>query len=239
MSIFTAINQQTANDFVRNGLVFYVDSNNATSYPGSGTSCFQVPNLGLTPRTGTLQNGVTFSSQNGGTFSLASANSRYITFSDTGLPAGQTARTLSVWLYNNNTNGNSIWYGTGAPNQGIGMQQLNSNGTVFRFYGYANDYDITVTSTQGNMWNRWTNMVGTFDGTNAGVYLNGEFMGSSNRSGWNTVLGGTLALGATVFSGSPGNYVNGFLPTAQIYNRVLSFAEIRQNYNFFKPRFLN
>jgi hypothetical protein len=64
-------------------------------------------------------------------------------------------------------------------------------------------------------------------------------MGSSNRSGWNTVLGGTLSLGATVFSGSPGNFINGFLPTAQIYNRVLSFAEIRQNYNFFKPRFLN
>ena len=237
MSVFTAINQQTANDFVRNGLVFYVDSNNSDSYPGSGTSCFQVPNLGLTARTGTLVNGVTFSSQNQGVFGFASASSRRITFSDAGLPSGTSARTLSVWVYNNNTNANPIWYGTGATNQGIGMQQLNANGTVFRFYGYANDYDITVTSTQGNMWNRWVNMVGTFDGTNAGVYLNGEFMGSSARA-WNTTLGGTLALGATTF-GSPSNFVNGFLPTAQIYNRVLTFAEIKQNYNFFKQRFLN
>ena len=238
MGLFTAINQQTANDFVRNGLVFYVDSNNQDSYPGSGTSCFQVPNLGLTPRTGTLINGVTFASQNGGTFSMASANSRYISFSDATLPTGTSARTLSVWMYNNNTNANSIWYGTAGTNQGIGMQQLNANGDTFRFYGYANDYDIVVTSTQGNMWNRWTNMVGTFDGSVAAVYLNGDYMGSSARA-WNTVLGGTLSLGATVFSGSPGNFLNGFLPVAQIYNRVLSFAEIKQNYNFFKPRFLN
>jgi hypothetical protein len=62
-------------------------------------------------------------------------------------------------------------------------------------------------------------------------------MGSSARA-WNTVLGGTLAIGCTTF-GSPSNFVNGVLPTAQIYNRVLSFAEIKQNYNFFKPRFLN
>lgn len=238
MALFTATNQQTANDFVRNGLVFYVDANQESSYPGSGTSCFQVGNLGLTPRTGTLINGVTFASQNGGTFGMASASSRYITFSDTGLPTGTSPRTLSVWMYNNNTNGNSIWYGTAATNRGIGMQQLNSNGTVFRFYGYANDYDITVTSTQGNMWNRWTNMVGTFDGSVAAVYLNGDYMGSSSRA-WNTLLGGTLSLGATVFSGSPGNFINGFLPTAQIYNRVLTFDEIKQNYNYFKPRYLN
>ena len=237
MSVFTAINQQTANDFVRNGLVFYIDANNAPSYPGSGGSCFQVTNLGLTARTGTLVSGITYSSQNQGTFALTSATQGRITFSDAGLPSGTSPRTLSAWVYNNNTNANPMWYGTGATNQGIGFQQLNTNGTVFRFYGYANDYDITVTSTQGNMWNRWVNMVGTFDGTTAAVYLNGEYMGSSNRN-WNTVLGGTLALGATTF-GSPGNFVNGFLPTAQIYNRVLTFAEIKQNYNFFKPRFLN
>ena len=238
MSIFTAINQQTANDFVRNGLVFYLDSNNSTSYPGSGTSCFQVSTPGITPRTGTLVNGVTLSSQNGGVFGMVAASSQRISFSDTGLPAGTSARTLSAWVYNNNTNANPIWYGTGATNQGIGFQQLNTNGTVFRFYGYANDYDITVTSTQGNMWNRWTNMVGTFDGSVAAVYLNGEYMGSSNRN-WNTVLGGTLSIGATTFGGGPSNFVGGFLPTAQIYNRVLTFAEIKQNYNFFKPRFLN
>lgn len=237
MSLFTPINQQTAGDFVRNGLVFYVDANNQSSYPGSGTTCFQVGNLGLTARNGTLVGGVTYSSQNYGTFGLAAASSQRITFSDTGLPTGTSARTLSVWMYNNGSGGNGIWYGTGATNQGIGMQQLNTNGTVFRFYGYANDYDITVTSTQGNMWNRWVNMVGTFNGSVAAVYLNGDYMGSSSRA-WNTVLGGTLALGATTF-GAGGNYVNGFLPVAQIYNRVLTFDEIKQNYNFFKHRYLN
>jgi len=237
MALFPAINQQTANDFVRNGLVFYLDSNNSDSYPGSGTSCFQVTNLGLTARTGTLVNSVTFSSENAGVFKLASASSQRITFSDAGLPSGTSPRTLSAWVYNNNTNANPMWYGTGAINQGIGFQQLNANGDTFRFYGYANDYDITVTSTQGNMWNRWVNMVGTFDGTTAAVYLNGEYMGSSARA-WNTVLGGTLAIGCTTF-GSPANFVNGVLPTAQIYNRVLTFDEIKQNYNFFKPRFLN
>ena len=106
--------------------------------------------------------------------------------------------------------------------------------SVTRFvYGYSNDYDATVT----NMWSRWVYMVATFDGTDAKIYLNGSYIGTSNRSGWNTVLGGYLTLGKTIF-GISGNWINGYLSVGQIYNRVLSDAEVLQNYNAQSYRFV-
>ena len=51
-------------DIVTNGLVLFLDANNTNSYPGSGTSWYDLSGNG---NTGTLTNGPTFSSVNGGT----------------------------------------------------------------------------------------------------------------------------------------------------------------------------
>ena len=139
---------------------------------------------------------------------------------------------MGIWCINNNTNACPIAYGSANTNQAFGFQQFNTNGVTFRFFGYANDYDVTVPA----MFNRWVYMVGTFDGTNAEVWVNGVSYGRSNRSTWNTVVGtNSLQLGRTFF---PGNYLNGSIPVAHIYNRVLTADEIMQNFNYYKPRYL-
>jgi hypothetical protein len=222
--------QNPASQLITDGLVFYADAGNLSSYAGSGSVVYGLNYVTSTPITGTLTGGYT--SLYGGTFVLSSSLQNGIVFSDSGMPAGTSARTLGGWVYNNGTGGNPLWYGTAATNQGIGIQQI-SSGNTFRFYGYANDYDEAVT----NMYNRWVYMVGTFDGTNAKIYLDGTLIGTSNRSGWNTVLGGYLTLGKTIFAGNPGNWVNGYLSVGQIYNRVLSDAEVLQNYNAQSSRF--
>jgi hypothetical protein len=218
---------------ITDGLVFYVDAGLPASYAGSGASTVNGLNYVTgTPRTGTLSGG--FTQLYGGAFTFsASAGIPGIPFTDSGMPSGSQSRTLGSWVYNNNTGGNPLWYGTAATDQGIGMQQIGTNGGTFRFYGYANDFDTAVT----NMWDRWVYMVGTFDGTNAKIYLNGTLIATSNRSGWNTTLSGTLTVGRSQFGGSGGNFVNGYLGQAQIYNRTLSDAEVLENYNRFSSRF--
>ena len=51
-------------NIVTNGLVLFLDANNTNSYPGSGTSWYDLSGNG---NTGTLTNGPTFSGENGGT----------------------------------------------------------------------------------------------------------------------------------------------------------------------------
>ena len=211
---------------ITDGLVFYVDSGLSESYAGSGSTVYGLNYVTSTPITGTLSGGYT--SLYGGTFVLSSSLQNGIEFSDSGMPSGSQSRTLGAWVYNNATGGNPLWYGTTSTNQGIGIQQIGTNGPTFRFYGYGNDFDTAVT----NMWDRWVYMVGTFDGTNARIYLNGSFIATSNRSGWNTVLS-TLTVGKLNNS----NWINGYQAQAQIYNRALSDAEVLENYNRFSSRF--
>lgn len=218
---------------ITDGLVFYVDAGLPPSYIGSGATVYGLNYVTGTPITGSIGAGG-YSSQNGGTFTFSSAsNPTGILFSDSGMPSGSQSRTLGAWVYNNATGGNPLWYGTAATNQGIGIQQIGTNGPTFRFYGYGNDFDTAVT----NMWNRWVYMVGTFDGTNAKIYLDGTLIATSNRSGWNTVLSGTLTVGRTTFGATNGNWINGYQGQAQIYNRTLSDAEVLENYNRFSSRF--
>ena len=158
--------QSPASQLITDGLVFYVDAGNLSSYAGSGSVVYGLNYVTSTPITGTLSGGYT--SLYGGTFVLSSSLQNGIVFSDSGMPAGTSARTLGGWVYNNAAGGNPLWYGTSNFNQGIGIQQIGTNGNTFRFYGYSNDYDATVT----NMWSRWVYMVATFDGTDAKIYLN-------------------------------------------------------------------
>ena len=223
--------QNPTPQLITDGLVFYVDAGNPSSYSGTGTTVYGLNYVTGTPKTGSLNGD--YKSLYGGTFVLSSSLQNSIVFTDSGMPAGTSPRTLGAWVYNNTAGGNPLWYGTNALNQGIGIQQIGTNGPTFRFYGYANDYDATVT----NMWSRWVYMVGTFDGTDAKIYLNGSYIGTSNRSGWNTVLGGNLTLGKTLFGATSGNWVNGYLSIGQVYNRVLSDAEVLQNYNAQSSRF--
>jgi len=62
-------------DIVENGLVLYLDAANRRSYPGSGTTWFDLSGNG---NNGTLTNGPTFDSANGGSISFDGVND-YVT----------------------------------------------------------------------------------------------------------------------------------------------------------------
>lgn len=80
------------------------------------------------------------------------------------------------------------------------------------------------------------NAVGTWDGTNQYVYINGKL--SIQRAYTLATLLATPAyqVGRWVYSVYP-RYFNGIIYNTKLYNRSLSANEILQNYNALKGRF--
>ena len=78
---------------VKNGLVFALDAGNTQSYPGSGTTW---TDLSGNNNTGTLTNGPTFSSDDGGYIDFDGTNDRVETSSDMFSPNANF--TFSVWI---------------------------------------------------------------------------------------------------------------------------------------------
>ena len=73
----------------------------------------------------------------------------------------------------------------------------------------------------------------TFDGSTKKAYIDGVQVGTQSVTGTLTNIFSGRKVGA--FGG--GYYANGDLPVYKVYNKVLTDAEVKQNYNAYKNRF--
>ena len=208
-------------NIVTNGLVFNIDASKSNSYAGVGNTIYDISGSG---KIGTLNNGPTFSGLNGGSIAFDGSND-YILFPTSGLPYGASARTISIWINPSSlSNGWAISYGNATATQSnfIGVYS-----GVINYGGYSNDV-----SGPAPVINTWYNIVGVYDGTIAYMYINGYLYTSLART-WNTVQA-SFQIGRQT---NGGEYFNGKVAEAQIYNRVLSAQEISQNFNALRSRF--
>ena len=81
--------------------------------------------------------------------------------------------------------------------------------------------------------NTWYHMVGTSSGSNHTLYLNGVNVGTASNS--STFRSSTDPYKVGSFDG--GFHHPGDVSNCRIYNRGLSEAEVKQNYNALKGRF--
>jgi len=212
---------------ITNGLVSYFDAGRVASYPGSGTTWFDVPGS----RNATLINGPVYNSTFSGILSFLAASSRYATFSPVGLPSGASAGSMEAWVRPLDQSVSSFQliaaYGNAALSQ---ARCIGYNLGYWFWAGYSNDVTFTQTITT----NTWYHLVGTYDGITAIMYLNGTQVASSAKT-WNTVLN-AATLGAQV---GPSDYLTGDIGYTAIYNRALAPYEVVRNYNAARPRFFN
>ncbi len=154
---------------VTDGLVLALDAANSKSYPGSGTAWNDISG---NSNNGTLTNGPTFSSADGGSILFDGTNdyingvhnSQLDTTGDmTGEVWFQLTETASDWVRvlgkgdaTNRTFG--LWYNTG------------SSYFLYQRYGSSGNVGILHTSTV--TLNTWWHMVGTSSGTSHVFYLN-------------------------------------------------------------------
>ena len=211
-----------------NGLVLCLDAGNTKSYPGSGTTWTDLSGNG---NTGTLTNGPTYSSSNGGGIILDGVDD----YVSTGLvlPSPSTTPTTFdlVFKYNSSNTyrgliGASSYTGSGFSVGFMGQSQMRNTYNASGL-GFENNwnYDSSVIS----------NGVFVFDGRNIYVYRNGSsvisytasFDAAANASGIN--IGRNLQGGWGVSQSD--------VYCVRVYNRALTASEISQNFNSLRGRF--
>ena len=207
-------------DNVESGLVLAIDFANPKSYPGSGTTVFDLSGNNYN---GTLTNGPTFSSEYGGACVLDGTNDS-INF-NAQILSGTGDFTVSMWF--RRTAGSGTVFG----NYPAGNLQV--------FFGplylgmWLNSSNLYSDATS-NFTPNPVNMVVQRSGTTTYLYVNNTLrMTASSSANIGTTSDfriGTNTSGSEVFGG--------YYYSCTVYNRFLSTAEIAQNYNAEIRRFL-
>jgi hypothetical protein len=227
---------------VTNGLVLNLDA--SSTNPGTGLTWSDMSASGYN---GTLVNGATFGSANGGSILFDGVNdyvnnigdlSTFSFIQNTGV------YTISAWVKPNSLNTEMYYLGN---NDGTGTKKgffLGNSGssnslTIQISRGAGGGVNQTLTHVVGNFYSNtaWVNIVCVGNGVNNKVYKNGVlFNTSSNFSTFSTGnTDNTLSVGRINSANSW--YWNGGVSSVNIYNRAISDSEVLQNFNLTKSRF--
>ena len=225
------------------GLVLALDAASPKSYPGSGTTLFDLSGNG---NEGTLTSGPTFSTQNNGAIQVDGSENIAIT----GMPTTNNY-TLCIWSLNlGPTAFASVGHRTYACTDNFRFQWDDSNSTTIArgpFVDFVSSGGGLVPSnftsqTPSDIFDKWNLASMTSDGSTTTIYFN-DTQGSSTTSARVFSTDGDMTVGRDNLSGIGGadNFNrdggNCFFGPVYVYNRALSNDEIIQNYNALKPRF--
>jgi hypothetical protein len=212
---------------VTDGLVLCLDAANQRSYPKSGTTWSDRSANG---HDGTLTNGPTFNSANGGSVVFDGSNDyvarpNFIGTTSTfsvchwiKLAANQTTRTI----FSNYTSSNRGWV--------TGISDNSQN--VVKFY-LGNGVHLYASSALDI--NVWYLVSVTYDNGNPKIYINETLNNSSSAT---VVFGPTLYPNDIGRLGDGRQYFHGSIANVFVYNRALTADEIRQNYEATVGRYI-
>jgi hypothetical protein len=210
-------------------LKLHYDSNNASSYPGTGTTLTDLSGNG---NHGTLMNSPSFTTLTVGGGVLAfNGSQQYIS---TNYTPSNTC-TISIWFYNTSNytdynRGIFSTYNETTGYNGFYMGTLNSSFNLSRDNNVG--WDNTVLPSLSI--NTWYNVTVTSNSSGSGtikVYLNGGLQ--------TTITGKTthvdvLNIGRTRYND---NYWKGYIAKTMVYDAVLTGTEVLNNYNSQKTLF--
>ena len=219
------------------GPVLCLDAGSKLSYPGTGTTWTDLSGNG---NNGTLTNGPTFDSANGGSIVFDGVND-YIDcgFNSTiyNLTSNFSVNIWIRWVGAVATTGNGQWVianvDVSNTNGGFQLGYVPATGFIFSTYpGYAIPATYNVTPSI----NTWYNLSGVNDSvTGKSLYLNGLLVGSAGVS-----LAGTASRNLRIGHrerDSGVNFFPGKISQASVYNRALSAAEISTNFELLRGRY--
>jgi hypothetical protein len=231
-------------NIVTDGLVLHLDAANLSCYPRSGLTA---SDISYTGNNGSLVNGATFSTQNGGLFVFDGVND-YISIPsqfDAQSPltgygsfngADNNAYTLELWIKTSQISGSASYIAPGLIGRDNGDLWANLtlyNGYVY-FIHYNNAWFSNLKSTTMVSNNVWHQVVYVNNTDETGIiYIDGvsEVSGSSSLSGVNYFSPDYIGRGYGGF------YYQGNIANCKFYDRSLSATEIQQNFNALRGRF--
>jgi hypothetical protein len=222
-------------EVVTDGLVLCLDAGNSRSYPGSGTAWTDLSGMG---NVGTLTNGPTYSSANGGGIVFDGTND-YVSFSSN--PPAPSFITFEVWCDIDSSNVVSPYV----------IFWLGGRDGTYRLAGTSNRFDWICRTSDNSWYSAGTvisatgltvssgtkyQVVGTYDGSYLRIHVNGVLKGTGSSISGTLPNANSFELGRAVNSGNVAP-TKGSVYGVRIYNRALSAEEIAQNYAATRGRF--
>jgi hypothetical protein len=217
---------------VTDGLVLCLDAADRTSYLGSGTTWFDLAGS----NNGTLTNGPTFNSTNGGSIVFDGVDD-YVGLGNNLDQNGPLS--IMSWIYTTTISSGARVVVSNC--NVVGNQQdyvLEINRTAAKVGAFWGDVLLLV-SNQSLVVNQWYYVgfvrSGSTGNWNLNIYING-----TNDSNTTTSVNPNATNAGTAI-GRAGDYTSqyfsGRISNVQFYNRALSAQEVLQNYNAQKGRF--
>ena len=231
----------TGPNIITDGLVLHLDAANTKSYPGSGTTWYDLSGNGnnafgqsnggnnIDPA-----NFPSFEPDNGGRFRFNGSNTGLIIPSNMG---NHSESAHEFWVYKRTTgsseyiadarNGTGSWW--------IFDYQSNDN---FDIHGRLEADNPVPHTNSSNWWFRWIHVViQSNNNTNSKLFVNGEPINDErlkDNQSLNVNLGESFTIGSRY---THTGHFDGWFASYKIYNKELSPQEVQQNYNATKSRF--
>ena len=223
-------------DIITNGLVLSLDASDKKSYPGSGATWFDRSG---NRNNGTLIGGVGYNSANAGSMTFDGVDDK-IEISPIVLTSRYTITQTLIGGASSNPHGympiGGGLFSNGGDYRGY-IWFLNTDGinskVFFRQDGEADGCDflnITPSLTQGIIF-QYTLVKNL---TNVSFYINSNLVGTGAA---NPAINFTIRRLGHSYSNSTVYRMNRNLHSTNVYNKALTAAEIKQNFNATKSRF--
>jgi hypothetical protein len=222
---YEALKSKFTNTIVQQGLVLNLDAGNPYSYSGAGSTWYDVSGAGYNA---TAVNSPTITSDSIKYFTLSS--SQNFTISNPISSQGKLTQvwTVSAWVNVDVVTGAGARYLISGLNEGLSVDFYDS-GTLLYLAGGADDYYTYGNAVEGTGWIFLTFLFRNSDGYRK-IYSNLVDITTSGPNNTSTPSGNSATF-------TIGNNMRGKIAHIMMYNRLLSIAEVTQNYNATKARF--
>jgi len=205
--------------FPRNSLTLYLDAADPSSYPGTGTSWFD---LSGNSYTGTLGNAVSYNSSLSGYFVFNGTSASKVTFSTYSQPQylTTTSFTWSIFMLLPSNQGGNIILGNRQPD--LEFTKLTSSSLVY--------FPDSMSSTMP--LNTWQHICVVKNQTNFFYYRNGQQVATMTST--DTKPSRPFGIGADPTGAEP---TSCSISQVLVYDRALSQSEAVAIYNAFRSRY--
>jgi hypothetical protein len=214
-------------NIVKDGLIFYLDPGSPNSYFDKTSTV--IKDISGRTNNGTLINGPTYSSANGGSILFDGIDDYVLT----SLKANRVEFTIDIWAkLVTTTNGVNLCVDDGAGYFGLGFYNATQK---IQMACYDTSAKSAISTNVINP-NVIYNFTGTWKGGDyVNLYINGVFDSQSSTTLAPTGIGSNANAIKLCKNGS--FYVSGNIYDILLYNRALTAQEIQQNHNSTKSRF--